>query len=304
MVMLLVDTGMPWRARLDPWSLNAELTQLRTACWIVIAYLSGMRYVLRSASPAGTAQSANPEPTAGSGNKLRGRVFKDRRLSGDEADWVCIVHQAVEVLLRADNDPARLFGYAHGDGFQLLSNMSVRLSRFAAHADDLFGSPQAPIIPGCNDEHEAGRWSFTTMQFRRTLATSRSAWWPGHASTSTPRSPSSKATPAPPPPGSPPRSRPSRPPPGWTTLKSSTRDWLSGGPSGGGAATGINAEFARIQAELAELPGSVAGSARAHDARPPHRHAAPRRARRLLLPARDGAVRQARPAARPPAAPR
>ena len=40
------------------------------------------------------------------------------------------------------------------------------------------------------------------------------------------------------------------------------RDWLSGGPSGGRAATGINAEFARIQAELAELPGSVADRAR------------------------------------------
>ena len=36
------------------------------------------------------------------------------------------------------------------------------------------------------------------------------------------------------------------------------RDWLAGGPSGGGADHKINAEFARIHAELADLPGTIA----------------------------------------------
>lgn len=36
-------TGRPWRPGLDPGSLDQELHHLRTACWIVIAYLSGMR---------------------------------------------------------------------------------------------------------------------------------------------------------------------------------------------------------------------------------------------------------------------
>ena len=261
------DTGMPWRARLDPWSLNAELTQLRTACWIVIAYLSGMRDAEVRELGRDCAVS-EPGADGRIRHKLRGRVFKDRRLSGDEANWVVlgIVHQAVEVLLRANNDPARLFGYAHGDGFQLLSNMSVRLSRFAAHADDLFGSPQAPFIPGCNDEHEAGRWSFTTMQFRRTLAWhiahqpfgvvagarqykhAQVAVFEGYAGTSASgfaaEVEAEQATAR------------------LDYVEQLYRDWLSGGPSGGGAATGINAEFARIQAELAELPGSVAGRAR------------------------------------------
>jgi len=36
-------SGLPWRPRLDVASLRTELFHLRTACWIVIAYLSGMR---------------------------------------------------------------------------------------------------------------------------------------------------------------------------------------------------------------------------------------------------------------------
>jgi hypothetical protein len=36
-------TGQPWRPRLDPASLPAELSYLRTASWVTIAYLSGMR---------------------------------------------------------------------------------------------------------------------------------------------------------------------------------------------------------------------------------------------------------------------
>ena len=43
-----------------------------------------------------------------------------------------------------------------------------------------------------------------------------------------------------------------------TTPKHLYRDWLAGGPSGGGADHKINAEFARIHAELADLPGTIA----------------------------------------------
>jgi hypothetical protein len=39
-------------------------------------------------------------------------------------------------------------------------------------------------------------------------------------------------------------------------------DWASGGPSGGGAARLVNADFARIQAELGDLPGTVADQPR------------------------------------------
>ena len=40
------------------------------------------------------------------------------------------------------------------------------------------------------------------------------------------------------------------------------RDWLADGPSGGGANQKINAEFTRIHAELADLPGTIADPGR------------------------------------------
>jgi len=40
------------------------------------------------------------------------------------------------------------------------------------------------------------------------------------------------------------------------------RDWDTGDPAGGGAARRIGAEFARIHAELGDLPGTIASTAR------------------------------------------
>ncbi|MFB4284387.1 hypothetical protein ACBJ59_54555 [Nonomuraea sp. MTCD27] len=48
--------------------------------------------------------------------KLRGRVFKGRKVTGDEAEWVVLepVHRAVEVLLEFNDDPGHLFGHYGG----------------------------------------------------------------------------------------------------------------------------------------------------------------------------------------------
>jgi hypothetical protein len=40
------------------------------------------------------------------------------------------------------------------------------------------------------------------------------------------------------------------------------RDWNTGGPAGGGAARRVDAEFSRIRADLADLPGTIASPAR------------------------------------------
>jgi integrase len=83
------DTGRPWRPRLDPDALWHEVYHLRTACWIVIAYLSGMRddeirELHRDCAVAETTDDGRIR------YKLRGRVFKHRKLSGDEAEWVVL----------------------------------------------------------------------------------------------------------------------------------------------------------------------------------------------------------------------
>lgn len=261
------STEMPWRSRLDPFSLSAEFSHLRTACWIVIAYLSGMRdgEVRELPRDCAVTELGDDGRTR---HKLRGRVFKDRRLAGDEADWVVlgVVHRAVDVLLAVNDDPTHLFGHSGSRRGGLLASMPGRLNRFATHVDDLFGTAEEPFLPGYRDGDDASRWAFTTRQFRRTLAWhiahqpfgvvagarqykhAQVAVFEGYAGTSAS---------------------------GFAAeveaeqvlarldyVEELYRDWIRGGPSGGGAAGGIEAEFARIRTELPDLPGTVADRAR------------------------------------------
>jgi len=79
--------GAPWRSRLDPVSLSLEVTHLRAAAWIVIAFLSGMRdEEVRELGRDCT--FTEPADDGRARCKLRGRVYKGARLSGEEADWV------------------------------------------------------------------------------------------------------------------------------------------------------------------------------------------------------------------------
>src|SRR5487761_809146 len=134
-------------------------------------------------------------------------------------------------------------------------------NRFAAHVSDLFTPPGGePFIPGHGASQEP--WELTTVQFRRTLAWpiahqpfgvvagarqykhAQVAIFDGYAGTSA----SGFA--------------------GEVEAEQAVarldyaehlyRDWLGGGPSGGGADRKITGEFARIHAELADLPGTIA----------------------------------------------
>ena len=195
--------------------------------------------------------------------KLRGRVFKDRGLAGDCEEWVVldVVHQAVDVLLTVNDDPARLFAYTGVRKDGMNANMLTRLNRFAAHASDLFTSPGGePFIPGHGDSREP--WELTTVQFRRTLAWhiahqpfgvvagarqykhAQVAIFEGYAGTSASGFAAEVEA----------EQAVAR----LDYAEHLYRDWLAGGPSGGGADRKISAEFARIHAELADLPGTVA----------------------------------------------
>jgi hypothetical protein len=114
----------------------------------VIAFLSGMRD--EEVRELGR-DCAFTEP-ADDGRmryKLRGRVYKGARLSGEEADWVVleVVHQAVDVLLQL-NDVA---GPDHQDEPE--TDPEADPARTPARA----GAPGVP-------------WAFNTRQFRRSLA--------------------------------------------------------------------------------------------------------------------------------------
>lgn len=258
-------TGQPWRPRLDPCSLDEELTHLRTACWISIAYLSGMRDAEVRELSRGCAFT---EPAAGGRTryKLRGRVFKDRQLSGEQADWVVLetVHRAVGVLLAANDDPTHLFGRSCGSRHVMLSSMHLRLAEFSDHVNDLFAPPGGRYIPLHGGD--AAPWPLSTRQFRRTLAWhiahqpfgivagtrqyqhARVAVFEGYAGTSASgfaaEVEAEQATAR------------------LDYLHDLYREWDTGGPAGGAAARRIGAEFARIRAELGDLPGTIASPAR------------------------------------------
>ena len=255
-------SGRPWRPRLDTASLRAELFHLRTACWIVIAYLSGMRDT-EVRELARDCAFTEPGPDGRIRHKLRGRVFKDRGLAGDAEEWVVldVVHQAVGVLLAVNDDATHLFAYSGVRKDGMNANMLTRLNRFAAHASDLLTPPGGEaFIPGHGDGQAA--WQLNTRQFRRTLAWhiahqpfgivagarqykhAQVAIFEGYAGTSASgfaaEVEAEQATAR------------------LDYAEDLYRDWLAGGPSGGGADHKINAEFARIHAELADLPGTIA----------------------------------------------
>ena len=261
------ETGRPWRPRLDPVSLGIELSHTQTAAWIVIACLSGMRDAeVRELSR----DCAFTEPGADGRvrYKLRGRVFKDRALTGEKAEWVVLdlVHRAVNALLRINDDPTHLFGRSHGNRFELLSSMRERLAQFRAHCNDLFSTSDIPFVPDVGGGQSAEPWALTTMQFRRTLAWhiahqpfgvvagarqyqhAAVAVFEGYAGTSASGFGAEVAA----------EESVAR----LDYVHDLYRDWVAGARSGGGAAANVNAEFERIRAELGDLPGTVADPAR------------------------------------------
>lgn len=203
-------------------------------------------------------------------------------MSGNEAEWVVleVVHQAVTVLRRLNDDPTHLFGYHRGEeyGYVLLTSMPKRLARFRDHLNDLFSTPDGAYIPhdvGSTPgdlDHESRDpsvgmpWAFNTRQFRRTLAWhiahqpfgvvagakqykhARHVIFSGYAGTSASGFAAEVAT----------EEATAR----LDYAEDLYRDWCDGGRSGGGASARIDAEFTRIRRELGDLPGVIASPAR------------------------------------------
>ncbi|MFJ2638735.1 hypothetical protein [Streptomyces sp. NPDC087511] len=289
------ESGRPWRARLEPMGINREVDYLRTACWIVMAYLSGMRDVEVRMLGRDCAFT-EPGDDGRIRHKIRGRVYKHRGLSGDEAEWVVldIVHQAVTVLLELHDDPDYLFGYwgTENTGYQLTMQVPERLRRFRDHLNELFSSENSLFIPNDTSavtlideteeldpepgetatapdtadeeerESEGIPWAFETRQFRRTVAW-HIANQPFGVVAGTRQYQHARTAMF--------EGYAGTSESGFAAevaandvvarldyLEDLYRDWSDGGASAGGAAARISAEFERIRRELGDLPGVVA----------------------------------------------
>ncbi|MFE2416323.1 hypothetical protein [Streptomyces hokutonensis] len=284
-------SGRPWRPEMSRHTLGLEMGFLRTACWIIIAYLSGMRDVeVRELS-----RDCAVVETATDGRlryKIHGRVYKDRRLSGDEEEWVVleIVHRAVDMLLEINDDSTHLFGFTARDGdLGLMRAIPQRLNSFRDHLNELFSTDQGPYIPlpatdavpGTEDLDEDTDqaseardaadatpmpWAFDTRQFRRTLAW-HIAFQPfgmvagtrqyKHASFAVFEGYAGTSAS-----GFADEVAADKAVAMLDYVEDLYHDWNDGGRSSGGAANRIEAEFDRIRAELGDLPGTVASPER------------------------------------------
>ena len=165
------------------------------------------------------------------------------------------------MLLAVNDDATHLFAYSGVRNDGMNANILIRLNWFAAHVSNLLTPPGGePFIPGDGDGQAAR--PLTTRQLRRTLAWhiahqpfgvvagvrqykhAQVTIFEGYAGTSASAFAAEVEA----------EQAVAR----LDYAEDLYRDWLADGPSGGGADHKINTEFARIHAELADLPGTIA----------------------------------------------
>lgn len=169
------DTGLPWRERFDTDSLPHEERMLQAACYIICAYLTGMRDSELQDMEPGCVSVERSADNLIERYRVRSTVYKHREAAGVSADWIAIapVARAVEVM-------EVLSRRARGD--RDLRSLWVSLKPWDWTADYLAGQA-SPIIKMFRDgldarvakppaiPHVDGRpWHFSTRQFRRTIA--------------------------------------------------------------------------------------------------------------------------------------
>ncbi len=173
------ETGRPWRAhRFDQKSLAAEERWLQAACYVVCAYLTGMRDSEVQAMRAGCHSVTPSADGLVARHRIRSTAYKEAGVAGRAEEWVTIapVGRAVAVLDRLTGPARARRGISSlwvvlSDGAATKDHLSseiVRaLNRFRDHLDRSWGGPGAPTIPRGSDDQP---WNFSTRQFRRSVA--------------------------------------------------------------------------------------------------------------------------------------
>lgn len=149
-------TGRPWRERFGPNVVAAEADQLRTACYVVCAYLSGMRDGEIMEIRRGGHSLERSADGVVNRHRLRSVVSKGRRYP-EPATWVVTEHvaRAIDVMERLDG----------GDlVFGSIGKRMQAVNRFRDHVNRL--SEEGLAVPAVGGEP----WLFNTRQFRRTVA--------------------------------------------------------------------------------------------------------------------------------------
>lgn len=167
----------PWRPRFDVKTLVLEERVLQAACYVVCAYLTGMRDCEVQAMRFGCLQVTRSEDGVILRHRVRATAYKGRQARGEPAEWVTIapVARAVEVLEQLSARMAAARGVdtlwpvlsKAGTKTHVSAEIVRQLNAFRDHLEGLFGRPGERVIPPAAD---GSPWRFTTRQFRRTIA--------------------------------------------------------------------------------------------------------------------------------------
>ena len=172
------ETGLAWRPRFDVMTLVIEERMLQTACYILCAYLTGMRDCEVQAMDSGCLVISRSEDGIIERYRIKSTAYKGRRATGETEEWITIepVAQALTILgrlteqIRAQRGGDSLWRVLHQrtNGKEHISAEIVRsLNDFRDHLNRQFGTTDSPILP----LGPGGiPWRFTTRQFRRTVA--------------------------------------------------------------------------------------------------------------------------------------
>jgi len=169
------DTGLPWRERFDGLSLAREERMLQGACYLVCAYLTGMRDSEVQAMQPGCVSPVRSADGLVERYRVRSTVYKRHGARGVQADWITIepVARAVEVMEVLSARNRREKGLSSlwvglkdwpWSNDHLGMGATPTLNLFRDGLDDR--SEGAPAIPRVGEEP----WKFTTRQLRRTIA--------------------------------------------------------------------------------------------------------------------------------------
>jgi hypothetical protein len=171
-------TGRPWRPRFDARTLVHEERMLQAACYVICAYLTGMRDCEVQAMRAGCLSLTRSADGLIERHCVRSVAYKGESSRGEAADWVTIepVAEAIHVLeqlsarasaLRGSDTlwPVLDLGRASKD--HVSAEIVRQLNVYRDHLNALFGTLDTPIVP---PGPTGAPWRLTTRQFRRTIA--------------------------------------------------------------------------------------------------------------------------------------
>ena len=145
------DLGRPWGPRFDARTLAHEERMLQAACYVVCAYLTGMRDSEVQAMRAGCLSLSRSADGVIDRHRIRSIAYKGKSSQGEPAEWVTIepVAEAIRVLERLSARAAAARGsetlwpvlvLKTGTKAHLSAEIVRQLNVYRDHLDSQFGT--------------------------------------------------------------------------------------------------------------------------------------------------------------------